>query len=370
MIFFKLILTNLLRHRIRSIISIAGIAFSVAAMLTIVTVLQGAVGMFSGILSSDSQIIVFERNVSDLFFSSVPAAALSKIASWSMVEHADPVLFGIVSSEDHPIITCFGITANDARLRKATWIKGDRSGFGQDPDAVVLGERAAEFLKAVPENTVQIGHGTFRVAGIINTANGFEDGGVFMPLASAQTFFHKEGSSSVITIKLKNKEDASRFKSTVKRNFPTLVALEDQEFTQSYSQFKILKATAWAVGGCGLLLGGLGVANTMIMSVFTRIREIAILRVNGFSGTQIGTMIFGESAILAVFGAVMGLLLGTAFLFALKLIPALHGYVDVSLQPVVVLIVIVLALLTGVAGAFYPAIYAMRVRAVEALRFE
>lgn len=370
MIFFKLILTNLLRHRIRSIISIAGIAFSVAAMLTIVTVLQGAVGMFSGILSSDSQVIVFERNVSDLFFSSVPAAALNEIASWAMVEHADPVLFGIVSSEDHPIITCFGITANDARLRKATWIKGDRSSFAQNPDGVVLGERAAAFLNAVPGNMVQIGHGAFQVAGIIKTANGFEDGGVFMPLASAQKFFHKEDSSSVITIKLKNKDDASQFKNMVKSKFPALVALEDQEFTRSYSQFKILKATAWAVGGCGLLLGGLGVANTMIMSVFTRIREIAILRVNGFSDSQIGNMIFGESAILAVLGAVVGLLLGAVFLFALKLIPTLHGYVDVSIQPVVVLIVIVLALLTGVAGAFYPAIYAMRVRAVEALRFE
>jgi len=370
MIFIKLILTNLLRHRIRSFISIAGIAFSVAAMLTVVTVLQGAVGMFSGILSSDSQIIVFERNVSDLFFSSVPTAALNEIASWSIVEHADPVLFGIVSSEDHPIITCFGITASDARLRKATWITGDRSGFAQNPDGVVLGERAAEFLKAIPGNTVQIGHGTFQVIGTIKTANGFEDGGVFMPLASAQTFFHKEGSSSVITIKLRSKEDASLFKSKVKTSFPTLVALEDQEFTRTYSQFKILKATAWAVGGCGLLLGGLGVANTMIMSVFARIREIAILRVNGFSHTQIGTMIFGESAILAVLGAVAGLLLGTVFLYALKLIPALHGYVDVSIQPVVVLIVIVLALLTGIAGALYPAVYAMRVRAVEALRFE
>ena len=42
MIFLKLIVTNLLRHRIRSLISIAGIAFSVAAMLTIVTVLAGS----------------------------------------------------------------------------------------------------------------------------------------------------------------------------------------------------------------------------------------------------------------------------------------------------------------------------------------
>jgi len=50
MIFFRLILVNLLRHKIRTVISIAGIAFSVAAMLTVVTVLEGAVGMFSSIL--------------------------------------------------------------------------------------------------------------------------------------------------------------------------------------------------------------------------------------------------------------------------------------------------------------------------------
>ena len=370
MIFLKLILTNLLRHRIRSLISIAGIAFSVAAMLTIVTILQGAVGMFSGILSSDSQIIVFERNVSDLFFSNVPASALTEISSWSSVQHADPVLFGVVTSADHPIITCFGITAADARLRKATWLEGSRDHFAQQPNDVVLGQRAAEFLHAHLNSTVAIGHGTFHVAGIIQTANGFEDGGVFMPLPAAQDFFHKPGASSVITIKLTDKKFADDFKQRIKQNFPDLIALEDAEFTRSYSQFKILKATAWTVGGCGLILGGLGVANTMIMSVFTRIREIAILRVNGFSNSQIATMIFGESAVVSVFGAIVGLLLGAILLTILKLIPALHGYVDVSIQPLVILVVIVLAFLTGVAGALYPALYAMRIRPVEALRFE
>jgi len=108
----------------------------------------------------------------------------------------------------------------------------------------------------------------------------------------------------------------------------------------------------------------------MIMSVFTRIREIAILRVNGFSRLQIAAMIFGESAVVSLLGALLGLLTGTCFLVALKQVPALHGYVDVTIQPVVLLIVILLALLTGVAGALYPAAYAMRIRAVEALRFE
>jgi putative ABC transport system permease protein len=81
-------------------------------------------------------------------------------------------------------------------------------------------------------------------------------------------------------------------------------------------------------------------------------------------------MIFGESALVSLFGALAGLSIGSCFLYALRLVPALHGYVDVSIRPVVLAIVIALALLTGVAGALYPAIHAMRIRAVEALRFE
>jgi putative ABC transport system permease protein len=286
-----------------------------------------------------------------------------------MVAHADPVLFGVVSSADHPIITCFGVTSEDARIRTATWIAGDRGNFAHHDDDVVLGSRAADFLNATLDSHVPIGHGVFHVIGILKTANGFEDGGVFMPLGVAQNFFHKDG-SSVITIMLRRREDAAAFKLQVKQKYASLIGLEDAEFNRSYSQFRILKATAWAVGCCGLVLGGLGVANTMIMSVFTRIREIAILRVNGFSNRQIAAMIFGESAVVSLVGAVAGLLAGTVLLYSLKLVPALDGYVDVSMRPAVMLIVILLALLTGVAGALYPAIYAMRVRAVEALRFE
>ncbi len=370
MIFLRLILTNLGRHRVRTGVSIAGIAFSVAAMLTVVTILQGAVGMFAGLLSADSELVVFERNVSDLFFSSVPDAAVARIRGWSAVAHANPVLFGVVSSLDHPIITCFGVTPDDSRLTKAAWLAGDRTAFGRAANQVVLGERAAEFLHARVGSRIAVGHGIFEVIAILRTSNGFEDGGVFMPLGEAQDFFHKQGTSSVVTVKLRNKEELAAFKQRVKEQYPNLIALENTEFDRSYSQFRILKATAWAVGCCGLLLGGLGVANTMIMSVFTRIREIAILRVNGFSNAQVAGIIFGESGIISLAGALVGIVLGIAAIYTLKLIPALHGYVNADLEPWVVVAVLLLACCTGLAGALYPAAYAMRVRAVEALRFE
>ena len=56
-------------------------------------------------------------------------------------------------------------------------------------------------------------------------------------------------------------------------------------------------------------------------------------------------MILGESAVVSLAGAVLGLVTGSCLLYALKLVPALHGYVDVTLQPAVLLIVMVLAAL-------------------------
>ncbi|HEX4066553.1 MAG TPA: hypothetical protein VHZ09_11075 [Acidobacteriaceae bacterium] len=66
-------------------------------------------------------------------------------------------------------------------------------------------------------------------------SNGFEDGGVFVPLATAQDFFHKSGESSVITIKLIRRNEAAAFKQAIRRYYPDLIALQDQEFDRSYT---------------------------------------------------------------------------------------------------------------------------------------
>src|SRR5215208_2947747 len=107
MSFFHLIVTNLCRHRIRTLIGIAGIAFGVAAMLSVMTILQGAIRMFERILNTDCEMIVFEKNVSDLFFSNVPTEQIKAFNSWPIVSHADAVLFGVVSAPDNPVVTCF-----------------------------------------------------------------------------------------------------------------------------------------------------------------------------------------------------------------------------------------------------------------------
>lgn len=326
--------------------------------------------MFQNILSTESQFILFERNVSDLFFSSVRASQLEEIRKFPSVKRVDPLLVGIVSSPNHPIITCFGVDADNPRLRQARWLHGSASAFGREQDAVYLGERAAAFLKAGTGQELLIGNRRFRVGGVLRTANGFEDGGVFFPLPLAQGYFHKEAQASLATVELHPGASFTAFRKEIDDRFPDLIALEDKEFNRSYSQFRILNVTSWAIGICSFLLGGMGVANTMLMSVFARVREIAVLRVCGFSRRQVAGLILGEATVLSGLGSLAGCAAGYAALTALNAAPQFQGYVRASLRTDLLVGVALVTLVTAIAGAFYPAYFASRIAPAEALRFE
>lgn len=367
---WRLIFTNLRRHRVRTAIGAAGIALGVATMLSVVGLLSGAVRMFERILRSDAEMVVFERNVSDLFFSNVPVPLTDELRKLDAVKDAQPVLFAIVAAPERPVITCFGIRASDGRLKKAEWLEGSSEDFRDDGEGIVLGERAADFLKARAGGELELGQVKYRVAGVVRTENGFENGGVFMPLAVCQKAFHKEGVASVITVAMKPGHETSEVKEWMRANHPSFSALENEEFSKSYSQFRILKTTAWVVGGCAFLLGGLSVTNTMILSVFTRIRELAVVRVCGFSRPQVARMIFGESLAISALGMLGGLALSFGGLRLLKAVPQFQGYIDPNLGWSEVGGALTLAVVTALLGALYPVWYAVRLKPAEALRYE
>jgi putative ABC transport system permease protein len=295
---------------------------------------------------------------------------VAELKTLPFVRDAQPMLFTIISAPGRPVITCFGIQASDARLKRGEWLAGGPEGFQDDLEVVILGERAAGFLKAQAGDMIELGRGNYRVAGVVKMENGFENGGVFMPLGTCQRAFHKDGVCSVVSVALADGHQASEVKDWVATNQDRLTAMENDEFSRSYSQFRIMKTTAWVVGGCAFLLGGLSVTNTMILSVFGRIKELAIARVCGFSRGQVARMIFGESLLVSAIGTVAGWIMSWGGLHVLRAIPQLQGYIEPRVGWQEVAGATGLAVLTALVGAMYPAWYAARLKPAEALRFE
>jgi putative ABC transport system permease protein len=366
----RLVMINLRRHRVRTAIGASGVALGVAAMFSVVAVVHGAIGMFERILSHDNEMLVFERSVSDLFFSAVDDGDLAAIRAMPEVAAAYPLLFGLVSTKGHPVVTCFGVQPDDPRLSSAEWLAGDRAAFGAAPREIALGERAAGFLNAGLGESLTLGSHDYTVGGIIRSENGFEDGGVFLPLETAREHLRREGVSSIITIKLRAPSLAAAFRERIRLEIDYLEALENAEFSRGYSQFRILRATSWAVGLAAFLLGGLGVANTMVLSVFVRIRELAILKSCGFSPAQVGALIVAESILVSAMGAILGLGLGHGGVVVLKHLPWLQGYVLPRIEWPVVAVILAVAGITAIVGAAYPARFAMRIETAQALRYE
>ncbi len=128
------------------------------------------------------------------------------------------------------------------------------------------------------------------------------------------------------------------------------------------------RAAAWITSAIALFMGMLGVLNTMIASVAERAREIGVLRALGWRKRRIARMIVGEASALGIGGAAAGAAFGALVLEVLHALPQTSGIVDGHLPWGVVLEAAALAMIAGIAGAAYPALWASRLNPIDALR--
>ena len=235
---------------------------------------------------------------------------------------------------------------------------------------VLVGKNAAEQLGVDVGDTIRLMRSNFRVVGIYETGISYEDVGVVIGLREAQTLTGKPHQVMYYAIKLRHPGDAETVKEHLESAFPDLDVSLTSEIAESMSDFQVMEELMTQVSALAVFIGGLGMLNTMLMSVLERTREIGVLRALGWRRRQILGMILKESLLLGAVGGVCGILLGLGLGGLMGLLEGTWASIEPVYSGGLFIQATAVALLAGVLGGLYPAWRATRLRPVEALRQE
>lgn len=242
---------------------------------------------------------------------------------------------------------------------------------------VVLGKTVAEklFAEENPINKkITIGDGRYTVLGILEEKGGMSgvdmDDQAFIPATTALREFDMEHFVA-IWVQAKSQENMEETKTQVKKIM--LKFLKDDEFsvldTKSLLNTiaTILSTLTLALGGIAaisLLVGGIGIANIMLVSVTERTREVGLRKAVGATPRLILLQFLIEAMILSITGGLIGILIGGGGSFLLsKFIPSAVTFWSI-------LIAFVVSALVGIVFGLAPAMRASRLTPVDALRYE
>jgi len=252
--------------------------------------------------------------------------------------------------------------------------------LGPNPVANLYGGDAGKALGS----TVRIDRASFKVIGVLKS-DGYSDDIALMPLGTARAFV-VGGNDIISSMAVKAAsvpqvpaalEQVNRvmdhqhnIKDPAKRDFK-VTALQNQ--LDQINQFlTFLSLFIIAVAAISLIVGGIGVANIMLVSVTERTREIGIRKAIGARRSAIMKQFLIESTVLAAAGGVVGIILGSGITIAAGIIiPKVapdFGTPEVSF--VAIAVAITVSLIIGLVAGGYPALRASRLQPIEALRFQ
>jgi len=360
---------NLWRRRNRTLLSAAGIGIGVGTLVMLGGMVKGMIGQLNGLAGSGGagNITVMQRDVADMSLSSLDERIVGQIQAIPGVKAVSPFMLGIISSPELPMFLFFGLDLNSEALRHFKLVEGR---YVQRPNEILLGKVAAVNYKVGVGDTLSLNDNRYKVAGIFATGVAYEDAGGMLALREAQRLMGRPRAVTFIFVDVVNPASTDLVIETINRRLPEARASLSSEFAQNTNDLQATQGMADSIRLLALIVGGIVVANTMIMSIFERTREIGTLRAVGWRRRRILGQILLESLLLCLVAATMGSVIGVGFMTLLTLIPDYGSFLSASWDVETFASAFLVAGVLGILGGLYPAWRASKLEPAEALRYE
>jgi len=248
------------------------------------------------------------------------------------------------------------------------------------PDArneIVLGYEAAELEQREAGDPMLLPGSTeeYKVVGVLKRTGSQDDGMIYLPLATVQNVFKKEGELTMLGIRLKPNVNQTAFEEELYKIPDVQVVSMVQVKNTIMNLVSSAKVIVLSIAFIAFLIAMFGVLNTVLMSVFERYQEIGILKSMGAMPKDIFKMILIETTILCSVGGILGIMFSyifsglseTAIRYFLPFTP--RGGI-IAIDANIAVLAFVSITLIGIVGGIYPAWRASSVRPLDSIRSE
>jgi ABC-type antimicrobial peptide transport system permease subunit len=361
-------LRNMWRRPTRTLVTMAGIGLAVGLIVALLAMTAGFVVMFSQLTGGkEGDLLAEQARVSDMALSTIDERLAGRIAIQPGVRAVSRLIFGLVSTPKTPYFILFGLDPGEPYAGHVQIREGRAIARSHE---VMLGRFAATGMEKRPGDTLRLGGSSFRVVGIYENGSALEDSGGMVVVKDAQQVFHKPRQVSLLVIHLDDPGRADELAAHLETLFPELLIAKPATFSNRIQDMATAYAVLNTLIGLTLVVGGIVMTNTMLMSVFERTQEIGVLRAVGWHRGRVIRMVVAEALAVSLLSSAVGLLIGVTLNAALTLEPTMGRMLVPAYTPQLFLQAALLAIALGALGGLYPAWRAARLRPLDALRYE